>query len=254
MLADSVDAHARGAERLGAGHPRRGEHVDVAVVAVPPRSAASVVCSVLRSEPDCTVCDTASVKGNVQRDIAASLGNSTDAEALSRYVGGHPIAGSERSGVTAARGDLFNGRTWVLTPSPRARRGALDDARWLAEECGARVVVMDADDHDRAVAGTSHLPQLVASALAARLSLQPDWVLATAGPGLRDLIRVAGSDPDLWVDIVSANAAPIADALTELTTDLKRLALALGGNDPEPELRRVLENGRRGYRRITTET
>ena len=96
-----------------------------------------------------------------------------------RFVGGHPLAGRERSGPAAAQADLFDGRPWVLTPDPRSSSAALDAVRRMVVACGAVPVVLDAQVHDRAVALVSHLPQLVASAMAAQLASADDGVAVT---------------------------------------------------------------------------
>jgi prephenate dehydrogenase len=97
------------------------------------------------------------------------------------------------------------GRAWVLTPNATTSRDAIRDARWLAEQCGALPLVMSAAEHDRAVAVTSHLPQIVASALAAQLRDMPDSTLQLVGQSLRDMTRIAAAEPALWGDIATSN-------------------------------------------------
>jgi prephenate dehydrogenase len=123
------------------------------------------------------------------------------------------MAGRERSGPEAARGDLFEGRPWVLTPGPHVGAEHLARVRELVGWAGADPVVMTAAAHDAAVALISHAPQLVASAMAAELVTGAAADLELAGPGIRDLTRIAASEPELWVDIVSANAGPVAAVL-----------------------------------------
>ncbi len=143
-----------------------------------------------------------------------------------RFLGGHPMAGKEQRGASAAGADLFRGATWVLTPedpadlaSPQAR----DLVHWL-HQIGARPVVMDPEEHDRVVSLTSHLAQLASTALAATVeeNVQPER-LAVAGPGLIDMTRLALSSYDLWRDILATNAEPIDRALSAYIQKLEHL-------------------------------
>ena len=146
---------------------------------------------------------------------------------LTRYVPGHPIAGGEASGPTAARADLFQDRPWVLTPTAHADPERVEQVRGFVRAMGAVVVELDPDEHDRAVALTSHTPQLVSSLLAARFAdVGPDEVRLT-GQGLRDTTRIAASDAVLWAQILSANAAPVASVLRQLQGDLERVLASL---------------------------
>ncbi|HYW41697.1 MAG TPA: prephenate dehydrogenase [Bryobacteraceae bacterium] len=133
-----------------------------------------------------------------------------------QYLGGHPMAGKEKRGAAQAGGGLFRGRTWVLTPDDPAELET-DAARgfrgWL-DRIGARTVVMDADEHDRVVALTSHLPQLASTALASTVADRLDAArLAVAGTGLEDMTRLALGSYDLWRDIVATNTEHIERAL-----------------------------------------
>src|SRR5699024_7091608 len=126
---------------------------------------------------------------------------------MASFVGGHPVAGRERSGPVAARADLFAGRPWVLVPG-QAAPSAVAAVRQLVAAAGAVPIEMTAAEHDAALAAVSHLPQLVASALAGSLLPLPDGAVGLAGQGLRDTIRIAASDPALWAEIAVANAGP----------------------------------------------
>ncbi|GAA3308597.1 prephenate dehydrogenase [Streptomyces cinereospinus] len=193
--------------------------------------------------------DVSSVKVRPQEE-AAELGCD-----LVRFVGGHPMAGRERSGPLAAQVDLFRGRPWVLTPTESAGDRAVGRTRALAELCGARPVVMDAAQHDRAVALVSHTPHLIASLLSGRLLHGEESQLQLAGQGLRDATRIAGGDADLWTHILSSNAAAVAEVLTDLVLDLDAAVdalreLAKAPSEPGPaglsHLRDVLVRGTRG--------
>jgi prephenate dehydrogenase len=134
------------------------------------------------------------------------------------------MAGRERSGPVAGRGDLFGGRPWVVCEGDPAAQAAVTD---LALDLGAVPVRMSAAAHDEAVAIVSHLPQLASSLVAARLRSAPEQALALAGQGLRDVTRIAASEPAMWVQILAANAAPVAAVLREMHDDLGTVLQAL---------------------------
>lgn len=230
-LLDQNPEAARIAADLGAGVvglPRTP--VDLAILAVPPQHVASALHEYQRLNLADDFTDAASVKAKPQAE-AAALGCD-----LSRYVGGHPMAGREQSGPLAAQGDLFRGRPWVLTPASTVGRRAVDRAVELAELCGAHPVVMGHEQHDRAVALISHTPHLVASLLAGRLLHGEESELQLAGQGLRDVTRIAAGDTELWTDILGSNAGAVADVLAELALDLRVVVDALrdlGAEAPE---------------------
>jgi prephenate dehydrogenase len=141
--------------------------------------------------------------GSTKRRIVAEV--EAHPRALAAFVGAHPIAGSERKGVAHARADLFEGRVCVLTPTARTPPERRDRARRFWELLGCRTLEMAPDDHDAALARTSHLPHAVAAALAAAV---PAELLALAAGAYRDGTRVAGSDPDLWAGIFLENRRP----------------------------------------------
>ncbi len=229
LLADPSPTALQLACDLGAGevdpgtaaHGAVGEPVDLVVVATPPDVTAQVVLAELTAHQLATVTDVASVKAGVLDHVVAGGGEVT------RYVGSHPMAGRERSGAVAARGDLFLGRPWVICPSAKAEPARVEIVRRLAAALGAGVVVMDPGEHDRAVALVSHVPQVVASLVAARLRDAPDDAVAIAGQGLRDVTRIAGSDPSLWAQILAGNAASVAAVLRALRGDLDGVLTAL---------------------------
>jgi prephenate dehydrogenase len=229
LLADISPTSLALARDLGAGMPDDGsERVDLVVVAAPPDVTAAVVAEELTTHPDAVVTDVASVKEGVVMALRAASAD------LRQYVGSHPMAGRERSGAVAARGDLFLGRPWVLSPAPEAVPTAPGQVRRLALALGAVPVVMPAVEHDEAVALVSHLPQIAASLVAARLRHAPDAAVALAGQGLRDVTRIAASDPALWAQILAANAGPVAEVLRELRSDLDRVLAALEAIAAEP--------------------
>jgi prephenate dehydrogenase len=194
---------------------------DLVVVAAPPDVAAQVVVAELGRWPEAVVTDVASVKGAVADAVRDGGGD------LTRYVGSHPMAGREKSGAGAARGDLFDGRAWVVVPTETSRADAVDLVRQAATAVGSAVSVMGAAEHDAAVAVVSHMPQLAASLVAGRLREVSDPAVALAGQGLRDVTRIAASDPRLWTQILAGNAAAVRDVLTALRHDLDEVIGAL---------------------------
>lgn len=249
---DSVRiAVARGA---GTAEPPSAP-VDIAVIAVPPSHTARAIADHQKAELAHVYTDVASVKALPHAECLA-LGCDT-----TTLVGGHPLAGRERSGPLAARADLFHDRHWVLTPTPETSETALNRALELVALCKAVPVLLDPPDHDRAVALVSHLPHLLASLTAARLLEGEEYAVRLAGRGIRDVTRVAAGDAALWADILAANAAAIGPLLAELRTDLDTAAQALARlaeDDPEPqaealsELTEVLHRGIEGRARIAT--
>lgn len=223
-LEDHDPSVARTAAALGAGSalPPEGR-VDLAVVAVPPAHVAATLADAQRRGLARGYLDVASVKAGPRRDLQA-LGCD-----LSRYIGTHPMAGRELSGPLAGTADLFEGRPWVLTPTRETETEVLNLALELVALCRAVPVVMDADEHDRAVALVSHTPQLVSSMVAARLEHAADTAVRLCGQGIRDVTRIAGSEPGMWMDILAANPGPVADVLAEVATDLTGAVEALRG-------------------------
>lgn len=248
-LADRDRVSLRRAADLGAGTAEPPpSQVDIAVVAVAPSSTAEVVASLLAGNAAATVVDTAGVKHGILRQLASTVGP------VPHFVGTHPMAGRERSGPGAARADLFEGRPWVLTPSGTDER-SLVRARHLVDLCGGVAVELDAGTHDSAVALVSHVPHVAATLVAARLAEADDPTVALTGQGLRDVTRIAASDPDLWVDILAANAAPVAHVLAELRQDVDAVIHALHEISDDPEwgrtaLREVLVRGNAGRARL----
>ncbi len=207
---------------LASGSPR------LVVVAVPPDVTSDVVAQALREHPGAVVTDVASVKAVILAELTAKVeaGELTDAD-LARYVGSHPMAGRERSGAAAADADLFSSRPWVVVPHAASAPDAVARVRALAIDLGSVPLQMGAQEHDDAVALVSHVPQVLSSLVAARLVEADDGALALAGQGLRDVTRIAASDPRLWAAILVGNAGPVRDQLRLVAQDLTTLVAAL---------------------------
>jgi prephenate dehydrogenase len=212
---------------IGAGRAlHSGEKLqpELVVVASPPDVTASVVATALERYPTAIVVDVASVKAAVLADLQDPAGQRPD---LSRYVGTHPMAGRERSGPVAARAELFTSMPWVLCPSPASSAAAIKTASSLAIDLGAVLFRFTPEEHDEAVALVSHLPQVMSSLVASRLQDIPLHALALSGNGLRDVTRIAASDPSLWVQILGANADRLVPVLHGVRTDLDRIIATL---------------------------
>jgi prephenate dehydrogenase len=155
---------------------------------------------------DTVVTDAGSVKGEVVRAAGAAVPRACESF-LGNFVPGHPIAGTEYSGVEASFSDLYRGRQVILTPTADTRKEAIARVRRMWEVAGATVTEMDAAHHDRMLAATSHLPHVLAYALVDLLAAMEDSeeVFAYTGGGFRDVSRIASSAPNMWVDIVRAN-------------------------------------------------
>ena len=253
-LSDADEGAVRTAASLGAGRPGPPTRpVDLAVLAVPPARIGEILAEAQRADWARVYTDVGSVKTRVHGAAEAAGAD------LSRFIGGHPLAGRERSGPLAARSDLFEGRPWVLTPGATTSRDALNQALELVSLCGAVPVVMDTDEHDHAVALISHTPHLVAALMAARLENAREESVRISGTGIRDLTRIAGGAPELWEDILAANAPAIADVLAAYASDLTAAVDALravAGPDAEAakrgaaDLADLLRRGNAGHARI----
>jgi prephenate dehydrogenase len=250
-LADQNAGAVRLARELGAGDEWApgGERVDLAVIAVPPQFVAQWLLDLQKTDAARFYTDVASVKV-VPIAQAAQLGCD-----MSTYVAGHPLAGRERSGPAAARADVFLGRPWAYCPGAETSPKAVEAVLSLITLCGGNAVRVDPVAHDEAVALISHAPHVAASAVAARLADASDTALGLAGPGVRDVTRVAGGDPDLWSVILSGNARPVAEILEAIATDLGEAAAALRAVsvDDGAAIGRVtdlLTRGSAGQRRI----
>ncbi|MFH8466912.1 prephenate dehydrogenase [Streptomyces sp. NPDC017991] len=253
-LADHDPGQARTAAALGAGTDEEpAGPVDLAIIAAPPAHVATALADAMRDGVARAYLDVASVKGGPRRELEA-LGLD-----LSAYIGSHPMSGREKSGPLAATADLFEGRPWVLTPTRDTDTEVLNLALELVSFCRAVPVVMDADAHDRAVALVSHMPHLVSSMVAARLENAEEAAVRLCGQGIRDVTRIAASDPRMWIDILSANPGPVADLLADVSADLDETVQALRALQSSDEAKRrvgttgiedVLRRGNAGQIRV----
>ena len=177
-------------------------------------------------DPETIVTDVGSVKGSVVTALAGILSGS------GRFIGSHPMAGSERTGLHAARADLFEGAACIVTPDessdPEALRGVKDFWSLL----GCRVSTLSPAEHDRVVAFISHLPHLTAAALVEMVATQHPGALAFCGNGFRDTTRVAAGPAEMWTEIALSNREPLRTAIEAMIEKLGEVVKLLDANDP----------------------
>jgi prephenate dehydrogenase len=203
-----------------------------------PTSQLSVVIeSEFALNPHSTFIDVGSVKGEVELKVKTISALST------RFLPTHPMAGREIGGTGSARADLFQGRSWILTPSPDLKPASKAIVLELIHLLGAMPIELSAEDHDRAVAKISHLPQVAASLIAKQLTGTPAEWMELAGQGLRDTTRIAASDESLWKEIIFSNRAELEQLLINLQNDLG--AMIAGLDDPE-KIAALIAAGRAG--------
>lgn len=210
---------------------------DLVVVCTPvDRVAEDVLAAAAAAPHRAIVTDAGSTKANILAQLAGKMPYGGP-----RFVGSHPLAGSEKKGADHAREDLFERRVVILTPTPETDLAALRAVEqfWIA--LGARAVSMDPEDHDRVLAHTSHLPHAVAAGVAG--VTPPDWLYLSAG-GWRDTTRVAGGDAHLWAAIFRANKDAVLDAATQFADRMNQFRSLLEADDL-PGLVRWLEEAKK---------
>ncbi len=236
-LRDVNPENVRIATTIGAANVEASSvEPQLVVVAVPPDHLAPEVVAALRGT-DAAVTDVGSVKSAplaAVRDLAP--------DDVARYVGSHPMAGSERSGPFAASESMFDGRPWAVTPHEDADPDVVALVTELTRVCGAAPVTFSPEEHDQAVARTSHLPHLLAAMAAGRLTDAPAEHLALSGQGVRDVTRIAAGDPGLWQQILTANTAALTVLLSAVRDDVDTLLTALAEGD-RPRLAGILDRG-----------
>ena len=197
---------------------------ELVIFALPTSGLSQVIQSEINLNPQSTFMDVGSVKSEVVLQVKTFPGLST------RFLPTHPMAGREIGGAGSARADLFQGRSWILTPeadcAPESKNLVLE----LITILGATPIELSAEDHDAAVAKISHLPQIAASLVAKQLTGTPAEWMELAGQGLRDTTRIAGSDEKLWKEIIYSNRAEISELLISLQNDLTQMIKSL--DDP----------------------
>ncbi len=214
--------------------------VALVIIATPSHAVVSAALDALdRVGPQTVVTDVAGIKGSI-----------VDAVADSRFIGGHPMAGSELRGLDGARADLFTGCTWVLTPTARTESDAYSRLHSILRSLDANVIALDHETHDRLVAMASHVPHLVAGALmneASVVAASDAALLQLAAGGFRDMTRVSAGDPAIWPDVLLQNKAAVVGALRSLRERLAALERAIN-DDRRDELLADLRSASRARR------
>ena len=213
------------------------EDPDLVVFALPTSLLSQVIEREIHLNPQSTFMDVGSVKNEVVLQVKTFSGLST------RFLPSHPMAGREIGGASSARADLFQGRSWILTPEPDCAPESKSLVLEMIKHLGATPIELTALDHDAAVAKISHLPQIAASLLAKQLSGTPAEWMELAGQGLRDTTRIAGSDESLWKEIIYSNRAEISELLISLQNDLTQMIAAL---DDPAKIAELIAAGRDG--------
>jgi prephenate dehydrogenase len=218
------------------------ELAELVVVATPAASVAGVARARLaQGPPQRAVTDVAGVKAGIVAEVGAA-----------RFVGGHPMAGSEQDGLDGADADLFAGATWVLTPTPDTDHAAFATVRSVVAQLGAEVVALPPDRHDALVAMVSHVPHLAAATLmglAADTSEEHAVLLRLAAGGFRDMTRIAAGRPAIWPDICSENSVAILAVLDDLLARLGAMRDVIETGDRE-RLLALLEQARAARRNL----
>ena len=210
---------------------------ELVILALPTSGLSQVIQSEIKLNPQSTFMDVGSVKQEVVLQVKTFSGLST------RFLPTHPMAGREIGGAGSARADLFQGRSWILTPeadcAPESKNLVLE----LISLLGATPIELSALDHDAAVAKISHLPQIAASLVAKQLTGTPAEWMELAGQGLRDTTRIAGSDEKLWKEIIYSNRTEISELLISLQNDLTQMIASL---DDPAKIADLIAAGREG--------
>jgi prephenate dehydrogenase len=203
------------------------EDADLVVLCTPVGSMEGLAMNMSEGlAPTTVITDAGSVKACVVDQLTPILGKN--------YVGAHPMAGSERAGLGAARGDLFAGAACLVTPTQGSSPSALGNVRSFWEDLGCSVTMMSPVEHDRMVARLSHLPHALAYALVNLvIDTLPEGAQQLAGGSFRDATRVAASNPELWIGILTSNGPEVASALREMAKLLKSMAAAIGDENPD---------------------
>jgi prephenate dehydrogenase len=204
-------------------------NADMALIAAPVAQTTRILQSIKpHLNTKTIITDAGSTKCDVSACAKEILGKQ-----YNQFIGGHPIAGAEKSGVAAATADLFLGKNVVLTPAPETDRDAVACVAGFWEACGANVSEMSAETHDRIFAAVSHLPHLLAFALVDDIASRPNaqQLFSFAASGFRDFTRIAGSHPEMWRDISLANKTALLDELSAYQNELAQLKQLLTNND-----------------------
>ena len=216
---------------------------ELIIVATPISTISNLVREYGRRYPASMIMDIGGLKSEVIAEVEKF------SEISSRFCATHPMAGREISGALAARGDLFEGRIWIFTPTINSSELTLSRVLEVISALGGKAFKLSATEHDQAIAGISHLPQIVSSLLSATLLDISDRDIGLAGQGLKDVSRLAASNPRLWSDLLHSNRKAVGEFLTIYAKHINDLSISLQ-NDDLRKTEEILELGRENHARI----
>jgi prephenate dehydrogenase len=225
---------------MGGSRNHESSPVDCVVIATPVGAIEEVISRELKLNPQAKFIDVASVKTKVKVEVSKTILDPSD------FLPSHPMAGREVGGPESARADLFEGRPWIID-SAGVDSALIDIGREMISILGGVELDLPAKDHDQAVALVSHLPQLISSLLAKQLQSAESGWLELAGAGLRDTTRIAGSDPQLWREIIVANQGALKPLLQSLRDDIDSL---ISNIDDQTFIAQLIKDGQNGRARI----
>jgi len=217
--------------------------LDLIIIATPILSITGLILESARRYPDSRIVDISGLMSKVVNEVESFP------EIATRFVSCHPMAGREVSGPDKARADLFEGRAWVITSTSKSDGLSIQFAKELGELLGSTNYEMPASEHDEAIAAISHLPQVLSSLIGASLLELPEDFLNLAGQGLRDVSRLADSNPKVWTELLLENADKLAPKIETLSLELNRLIVALKKGDSEA-ISKFITDGSKGRSKI----
>jgi prephenate dehydrogenase len=216
---------------------------DLIIISAPINQNLNLILQALEIDPKAIVIDIASVKSNLLDQVTELSENAQN------FVSSHPMAGRELTGAQSARSDLFIGRAWIGIESDASSSAAKESLKDLADLCGSSLYWLTPKAHDEAVAAISHLPQIISSVLASSLNEKGGESVNLAGQGLRDVLRLAGSNPNLWSELLITNKSALQPFLSTLSKKLTNLAEAIEKGNQE-EIQKILSDGNKIYNNI----
>ena len=219
------------------------ENPDLIIVAASIGANLNLVLNTLKLNSKSIVMDIASVKSNLLDEVTKLSENAEN------FISSHPMAGREVSGAESARADLFEGRAWLGIESKSSSDQAREYLTEVVEICGGTLYWLSAKQHDEAVAAISHLPQVLSTSLAYTLSKQDAGTLNLAGQGLRDLLRLSGSNPKLWSELLLANKNTLASYLDEMIKTLSQIKQSLSESN-QVKLEGIFKTGNDVYAKL----
>jgi prephenate dehydrogenase len=232
---------AAAAERLGAADVASNDlrkvvaDANIVVLCTPVGAMPSLARELVESlSPDALVTDVGSVKNVVVKQLNEIFAH------RGRFIGSHPMAGSEQAGIDAARRDLFQGAACIITPDPSTARSSIEEVTAFWKSVGCNVGTLSPEAHDQVVALISHLPHLVATTLLSTIHDLHPAAFAFAGPGLRDSTRVASGPPEMWAEILDANRDPVRHAVEAMIEKLGQTLKLLDRATPTCDLQAFL--------------